>query len=1121
MADFNFYLNKSGIRGPKGEKGDKGYSPSISEEVNTLDDYRLRINNEFDSFVTDNLRGSNYFDASDPNGTYLRYNQDTKKAYVGGLDQATGVSIGGARLANDSDMETFSENTIVTPALFADSLVNLIVSPDGSLNITQNEQTSKTEITFNSTTLDTVRAELNRVKEDLATESQVRLNADNQQQVAIDAERRERETQDAALQAQISSISGNFVTVDTQQDITGQKNFDYITSKNLIVSNGSAKLQITGDNSTLSIKPVGLFDDLVIGDANRFNGLTLAALTGVKFEGDIPSIKKGNDYKKILSQDTVEQGDNIIVEQTTNGIKISSTGGGGKSEWGSITGNIEDQTDLKGQLDAIYDTIGDEVEAIDAMLDLKAEKANTYTKEEVNQIETDINAHIEAVEGEIPTIATTDKAGIVQPDGTTITIDSDGKISAVGGSGSGDMTTDTDQNVTGVKTFIGETLKLGSSDGQGATLHYDPKTYPSKDHQSFGSGFISMGAPLFGSYYKLHLQTYQGQLELYTSPVVDLDGIIAGENISLEKNENNGTVTISASGVDPEIETRVENLEEKVDELQLYKFPNATIEGDPTINNGQVSNFSTTNYLRFPFEFKTEGRTWLLNGSFDTDSDVTNQQNIIDSLASIALAVRNGRLVLALSTNGISFNLGEHLSMSDIEPNTKYYYRLSFSGTQYLLSISTDKQEWLPEIVVASDQPIASKPMTISSPGHPFKGTINLNDYDLTVGNLLVWQGMDDVGIASRMDVNASNATDSAKEVMLNTNGLESGKQDTSDTKLFNEVLDRERNSFDLSKFTIVGTPTITNDGMLNSNQSGCVQTINFNPQYSWEINARIIATQSFVDSTDEYIIGNSTWSGTGILRTRNSINAYFVKEDGIDLNTYIILPFSLDDVIDLVWGYDKDNSKYYFYLFKNGQRFDAEDIISSDKIKSGTLQIGRYSSGQLPRYYGTCTYDLKRFDIFDNGTNIFSGKKTGVDIINDIEIPYTQSKTGSKIVDAQYKDRVEDAYTTNGEAIYYVLDKEKSTVQLPKGDIYGMITKINDTIGDVSRLLDLINGVSSVQTLAATPMMLSLETTELDVENSFASNKSKAVFSEDIQITPLKEESYDDDTDIDLGGTI
>lgn len=780
MVDFRFYLNQQGIRGQKGEKGDTGFSPSIVEEVNTLTDYRLKIINEFDEFVTDNLRGSDYFDITDPNGTYLRFDKETGRAYTGALDQATSEAVGGARLASTSDMEAFSENTIVTPALFADSLANLIVSPDGSLNITQNEQTSKTEITFNSSTLDAVRAEINRVKQDLETESQTRLNADNQQQVAIDAERRERETQDNALQNQLSHLSDSYVTLSTEQDITGRKYFS-----NTIRGRDIA-LGIDKANNTWGILGSST-NSLTMGDSAGTIGFSLYKATStssphfdinsadVRFTKGIPSVTQSGSKDYLVTQNNVFSGDNITVTKFGNGVKISSTGGAGAI--------IDDS-----------DPATDKVYSSSKTSDLVGELGN-----EVNGIAGRLNT----LEGEVK-VATTENLGLVQPDGTTITIDSDGKITAVGGGDLPDnlVTTDQIQDITATKKFNDGCLTIFNTD---KTMYSSIAKYITesisigKDGTESIYEYLKPSQTVIGN--KIYLEKGYWDMSTFSwigwaSRVPCLEDFKEGSNIQLVKDENTGSITINATGggsapevdnvtieinEDGKLQTTVDinELQSKVEDLQLYKFPNATIEGDPTINNGQVSNFSTTNYLRFPFEFETKGRTWLLNGSFDTGSDVTTQQNIIDSLASVALAVRSGRLVLALSTNGTSFDLGEHLSMSDIEPNTKYYFKLSFSGTQYLLSLSTDKIDYMPEVVVSSTSPIASRPMTISSSGHPYGDTINLNDWDLTVGNVLVWQGMDDVGVASRLDVNVSNITETGKQAIKDIVGGGSGESYT------------------------------------------------------------------------------------------------------------------------------------------------------------------------------------------------------------------------------------------------------------------------------------------------------------------------------------------------------
>lgn len=373
--------------------------------------------------------------------------------------------------------------------------------------------------------------------------------------------------------------------------------------------------------------------------------------------------------------------------------------------------------------------------------------------------------------------------------GNNVTITKEGNNVTINSTGGGGpvpeniMTVDTDQMVTGQKSFDKDTLRLRTHDEESITLaNYTPDlfyTKPDKTESFYGAVKYTEGV---GYLYKDIMRLDEDRnIVHYAYPYISTYDI---DNQTLKVQD--GVLHADFSEIGDEVNTlagrmnTVENelgdLTERVEELSLYKFPNAIIKGEPTINNGQISGFSTTNYLQFPFEFETKGRTWLLNGSFTTGNDITTQQNIIDSMASIALAVRSGRLVMALSTTGTSFDLGEHLSMSDIEANTTYYFRISFSGTQYLLSLSTDKTDYIPEAIVTSSTPIASRPMTISSPGHPFGNIINLNDWNLTVANTLVWQGMDDVGIASRMDVNALNITETGiknlKEA-LGINGIE------------------------------------------------------------------------------------------------------------------------------------------------------------------------------------------------------------------------------------------------------------------------------------------------------------------------------------------------------------
>lgn len=78
------------------------------------------------------------------------------------------------------------------------------------------------------------------------------------------------------------------------------------------------------------------------------------------------------------------------------------------------------------------------------------------------------------------------------------------------------------------------------------------------------------------------------------------------------------------------------------------------------------------------------------------------------------------------------------------------------------------------------------------------------------------------------------------------------------------------------------------------------------------------------------------------------------------------------------------------------------------------------------------------------------------------LKIPYTQSKTGSKIVDVAYRDRVQDMYEQFGYAPYYTIDETNNDFTLPMGEIYGFYEKYKNSINQLSdqrfqELLDLV----------------------------------------------------------------
>lgn len=162
MANFNYFLNRQGIRGLQGVKGDQGDSPIITVQTETPNEYILKITNpDGTELISPNLRG-NKININE--GTYVRYNTETGELYTSTADGATGELAGVVRLATDADVTNMDERAAVTPSQLADALSRYLVSPDGSVKIVQNAENSLTELTAKVTVQD-----IDQLKSDVST----------------------------------------------------------------------------------------------------------------------------------------------------------------------------------------------------------------------------------------------------------------------------------------------------------------------------------------------------------------------------------------------------------------------------------------------------------------------------------------------------------------------------------------------------------------------------------------------------------------------------------------------------------------------------------------------------------------------------------------------------------------------------------------------------------------------------------------------------------------------------------------------------------------------------------------------------------------------------------------
>ena len=331
MADFNFYLNRQGIQGRKGDKGDAVFTPTISVSEQTLNSYKLKITNEYNEFETPNLIGN--LGVTDNGGTYLRYDPATGAVSTGEIDGATTEVVGGVRKSTDTDLTNLSADTVVTPANVADMLPLLLEAGSDNVTITQDEATSKTKISVtNSSSGDVTAAGNNRFTGDNTFIGKVNIAGGA---LTVDGVANLNQTTAQYLNAvnitstgevNATSIKANGLRSD---DIQTTENKKYLTE--LDVDNQT--IQVINGKLHCNLDELGNEVNSLTGDVNNLTGnvnsLTgeVNSLTGdvtdltgrvTANEADISAMKTGKQNK-------LTAGDNITIDEVTNTISSAAS----------------------------------------------------------------------------------------------------------------------------------------------------------------------------------------------------------------------------------------------------------------------------------------------------------------------------------------------------------------------------------------------------------------------------------------------------------------------------------------------------------------------------------------------------------------------------------------------------------------------------------------------------------------------------------------------------------------------------------------------------------------------------------------------------------------------------
>ena len=213
-------------------------------------------------------------------------------------------------------------------------------------------------------------------------------------------------------------------------------------------------------------------------------------------------------------------------------------------------------------------------------------------------------------------------------------------------------------------------------------------------------------------------------------------------------------------------------------------------------------------------------------------------------------------------------------------------------------------------------------------------------------------------------------------------NMYETGRVETQ-TRAFEQLKQMRHSTFDLSKFEVVGSPVISEDGILNSCGNGkYVQIPTVIGEKTFKVRCRFKIT-----GTEQAIIGMTGEGYTSFLKQTNAGTLVWTSPfaDGSELK------FSQMNVIEYTGQYvntvqEFDGSVYTFSAYTDsGKLIVSEQIIRSDYLSSinGKIRLGVLADN-TPTVPTTSTgsIDLKQFSIHLDGKEVFSGNKTGIDVI-------------------------------------------------------------------------------------------------------------------------------------------
>lgn len=715
MADFNFYLNRQGIKGRKGDTGEAGFSPIISVKTNTANEYVLNVQNESSSFDTPNLRGNAIINNG---GTYIRYNPLTEEMYTGYADVASTSALGEVQFSTYAQLENGGVENLVPSSM---DVYDFVTSQMQQIGITFDDLTNIMQAGSGiSRAIDNVARTIT-FSADIDLSDVLRTS-----DISTSITSSSTDDEVASAKAVYNAIAAiptpdlsNYVTLNTAQNITGLKTFyqrlDIVNNVDTVTH----RLDYNGVNSYFRTPA----SDMIFIDRNRT--LYLKDIVDSSTLATELASKQDSITDTITLQRTV--GDNETT--FTMGIEGNT---------GTLTISAQKENTVSGTITSID---------VPSYYNVTATGA-TVTTTNVQDSVLGLGKQFAITVPQATAIA----YGTVRPDNSTIKINGSGLLYA---DLSNYVTLNTAQTISGSKVFSSPLIVTDNVGLASGTSLSNERILQRTTTNEVKLGNTQNTVKILGS----------GTRPKYSQDDTTFSDIALVSDIpSVSNLANKDLSNLSSTG-----EKRLHALKGYLEEVEpltdsegyndlakglhsTFDLSKFTVVGSPNItDDGIASGFSGSNFL-ISSTIPTPTMSLEIVARIHLSSTTTNENAIIGcstTTKGVQFRIASGnkfKVVASNSSEGDVISLTQIPDTFVLNNNSDYTFKLIWDGTTYNFYYKENEQSFQLLFTKSSSTAITYNVTTdIGNRGNlsvPFvSGSIDLKQFSITVDGVEVFSG--------------------------------------------------------------------------------------------------------------------------------------------------------------------------------------------------------------------------------------------------------------------------------------------------------------------------------------------------------------------------------------------